>query len=509
MGCIGRNTNRACVLLLLWVVSIDCGFAAAEEDLDRIYRTLTNYMDEDDYQSALPLAGQVVDLVRRTRPSKKSEHAAALHNLALVQRQLGLFRKSEKNFNNSVQISEKLLGHQSRSLVTPLQHLGTLYYQMGDYSKSEKMLRRVQHIMHRNDGVYTMDQLPVVEGISRIYVKTNRDQEADQQQKFYYNLNKINYGEKDPRMIPAMAKLGHWLKDTGQYKEALQVFQQNLDLVTELNVDSELELVDPLREIASTMYLRGFCCPLEPLNRATDIVVRDLTIDTEDKVQALLELADMNLMKRQDRVAKELYRQAWDLMSSQSVDDSKAHAFFDAPVLLGATNRYDVDEAFTKINLGDPNSLSSFAPPQYVEVLASAKSGSSRKELPEDTRLIGAPLALCSNHVLDLIFKDKPDDLAKYHMSMEFSVDGNGQVFDVSVGGDDVPTNLREYVKNILTITRFRPRVVDGEAVTAERVRLSEHFPASPDDRKYTDSSLDPEARTVYQGCLVDAVAQI
>ncbi len=499
-------------MLLLWFVSISGCFAAAkvaqtEADLVSLHQSMRTYMDQDKYQSALPLAEQVEDLIRRIRPSKYSEHAASLHNLALVQRQLGQFRASEENFKNSIKTYDKALGNHSQSLINPLQNLAVLYYQFGDYAKSLKTLRHVQHIMHRDDGVYTMDQLPVVEGISRIYVKTNRDQEADQQQKFYYAVNKINYGGKDPRMIPVMAKYGQWLKNSGQYRQALEVFQQNLDLITELDMGSELELVAPLREIASTMYLKGNCCPLEPLNRATDIVVRDLSIDTEDKIQALLELADMNLMKRQERVAKQLYRQVWDLMSSQSLTDSEAHAFFNVPVLLGATNRFAVDQAYTKANQGDPNSLASLARPEHVQVFKYAQSDSSRKETPRSETLIGAPLELCSSHVLGLAPKTGSDDLAGYNLSLEFSVDGNGQVFDVSVDGDKVPSTLRQYVKNMLSITRFRPRVVDGEAVTAERVRISEHFPASQQQKKHTDAALDPDAHTVYQGCMMDAVA--
>jgi tetratricopeptide (TPR) repeat protein len=514
MNSFNKYPGRACVLLLLWVVSIDGCFAAgkagqSEEDLVSLHQSMRTYMDQDNYQSALPLAVQVVDLVRRIRPSNYSEHAASMQNLALVQRRLGQFRASERNFKSSIKTYDKAHGSQSLSLIGPLQNLAVLYYEFGDYTKSLKTLRRVQHIMHRDDGVHTMAQLPVIEGISRIYVKTDRDKEADQQQKFYYTLNKINYGEKDPRMIPVLAKFGHWLKNSGQYQQALDVFQQNLDLITELDMGSELELVEPLREIASTMYLKGHCCPLEPLNRATDIVVRDVSIDIEDKIVALLELADMNLMKRQERVAKQLYRQAWDLMSSKSITDAEAHAFFNEPVLLGATNRYDVDEAYTKANRGDPNSMSSFARAEYVQVLLPAQTDSSQKELPRGEILIGAPLALCSNHVLDLTPKHKPSDLRGYSLSLQFSVDGNGKVFDVNVGGDNLPSNLREYVKNILYITRFRPRVVDGEAVTAEGVRIDEHFPTNKQQRKYTGSALDPDARTVYQGCLIDAVAQL
>jgi tetratricopeptide (TPR) repeat protein len=499
---------------LVWAVLIDCGWASSkapqnEEDLVSLHRSMQTYMDREQYQQALPLAEHIVDLVQRIRPSRQAEHAASFHNLALVQKQLGQFRKSALSFKTGIKIYEKALGSQSPVLIKPLLNLGTLHYLMDDYSKSLETFRRVQHIMHRNDGVHTLDQLPVVEGISRVLVKTGRNEEADQQQKFYFAINQNNFGAKDRRMLPAMDKLGRWLKNSGQYDEALEVWQQKLELIAELDPGSELELVEPLREIASTMYLRGDCCPLEPLNRAAEIVLSDLTIDIEDKMQALLELADMNLMERQERVARQLYRQVWDMMSSKNMTDSEAHAFFDEPVLLGATNRFDVEEAYMKANNGDHSSLSSIDRPEFVEVLNVTSSTSRRDEQSRGALLIGSPLALCSNHVFGLAPNRRPDELEKYQLSLEFSVNGNGMVFDVSVAGDEVPSNLREYVKNILYITRFRPRVVDGEVVTAEGVKMSEHFFMNPLLKQHTGLTLDPEARTVYQGCLVDAVAQI
>lgn len=91
-------------------------------------------------------------------------------------------------------------------------------------------------------------------------------------------------------------------------------------------------------------------------------------------------------------------------------------------------------------------------------------------------------------------------------MSLEFSVDGYGEVYDVSVGDENVPSKLQKYVKEILYVTKFRPRMVDGDTVTTEHINLRQTFPTNP---QIVASTLDLHADTVYQGCLEGAVAQI
>ncbi len=94
-------------------------------------------------------------------------------------------------------------------------------------------------------------------------------------------------------------------------------------------------------------------------------------------------------------------------------------------------------------------------------------------------------------------------------MSLEFSVDEDGEVFNVSVRDENVPSKLQKYVKEILYVTRFRPRMVDGDTATTQHINLRQSFPTNPQPPQIAASTLDLHADTVYQGCLEGAVAQI
>lgn len=197
-------------------------------------------------------------------------------------------------------------------------------------------------------------------------------------------------------------------------------------------------------------------------------------------------------------------------MNSRSRTDGNSHGradeFFGAPVILGVSSKHDVYAAYTAVqhDYYSPSSVITHISPK--QVLKPRLSISLRKIVARDHKLIGAPLPLCSNHVLDLSQRINPEKFPNYHVSLEFSVDGYGEVYDVSVGDENVPSKLQKYVKEILYVTKFRPRMVDGDTVTTEHINLRQTFPTNP---QIAASTLDLHADTVYQGSLEGAVAQI
>jgi len=514
----GRLTDRISVLcqvlLLVWLNSINCCLAKdsqtrSRENLTRIHQIMLHHVDAGDYQAALPLAIQIVDLVRRTRPASESEQAASLFSLAVVQRHLGHVRKSERNFKDSIKIYERIHGRQSPGLISRLKQLGRLYYQMGEYTESLGTLKRAQHIIQREDGVYSINQLPIVDAISRILAETNRIEEAGQQQKFYYTINKVSYGEQDPRMIPVLSKLGHWLKRSMQHKEALRVFQEKLDLVTELGADSDVELLEPLLEIALMMYLSGSCCPRDPVNRAAAIVSKDPSIDTEDKIRVMLELGDMSLLTRQMKDAANLYSEVWNLMNIQGDSERKAKEFFAVPVLLGVSSADDAHKAYSLALRPHYRSLPNRTTIYPLQTLETAHSTWSASVTDQAKRRIGVPLSLCSNHVLNLAHKRRVEDLSEIQISFQFSVDVDGQVFDASVVDGKAPSRLQKYVLAILYNTRFRPRLVNGDGVATKRLNLNQSFPGNPQQNGSVGSPIDSGAYRIGHTCLAGAVAGI
>ena len=136
-----------------------------------------------------------------------------------------------------------------------LSHQGSLYYDTSDYELATAAFRKAQHITHRIGGVYSLEQLELIDWITLINIKTGQSRDADTQQRFYYSINLKNYGENDPRMLPAMNKMADWFKVTGQFSDAVKTYEKAL-VVIEQNELMETEKLQPLRGISTALYLK-------------------------------------------------------------------------------------------------------------------------------------------------------------------------------------------------------------------------------------------------------------
>ncbi len=156
-----------------------------------------------DFETAVTLAERAVELLENSSrdPAIKHaiKHARAIHKLANAQQAVGLLEQSEKNYHTSIQLIEALDGNYASELTRVLGDLGLFYYDRSQYQLASEAFVRVQHILHRAGGVYTLEQLKLIEWLTLINIKTLRPEEADRLQRFSYFISIRNYGEDDPR----------------------------------------------------------------------------------------------------------------------------------------------------------------------------------------------------------------------------------------------------------------------------------------------------------------------
>lgn len=494
----------------LAVLSIGCITPAAltfantpideSDQLLRVSKAMKQHLAADNFQQALPLAEKVVALVQGQKPYQPTHLVSSLHNLAIIQERVGQLSAAEENLNKSISITVDVEGKYSPGLVKPLRYLGRLHYLNQDYAESLAVLRRAQHITHRNDGVYSLDQLIIVDWITSNHLKTNAFSAADVQQRFSYRINEVNFGADDPRMIAAMTKLGNWFRNSGQLADALKIYRKSLRLLEQQGTDSDLQLIEPLRAISSTLYLQGGCCPDEPLDRALNILLNDPGSDEQDRVEALLDLADMLLLKRNGSRAKQLYQKVWRMMASDKVGKT-SEEFFSKPTRLGISQTDDVVSAFRKAkkgySRGKPDVIYLNAPAKHAPV------ADVDDEEKGQRGLIGSPLPLCYPQLLDLAKVTGKEQLANYYMDFDFTVNEDGQVVEIAVVDSNTPPKLGRYVKNMLQRTRFRPRFSEGEPVASKHMGMHQTFTIGQGMNYPSDSPLADSNAAIFQGCQI------
>lgn len=127
--------------------------------------------------------------------------------------------------------------HDSR-LVTPLKALGAHYFRKKDYRQAVTTYRRAQHLLHRNHGVQTLDQLDLVDWMATNEMLAGNIEAANTQQSFYYQLHVHAYGATDARTLPAVTRLADWYFYTRQMEEASYFYQLALDLIRRNNLNA-------------------------------------------------------------------------------------------------------------------------------------------------------------------------------------------------------------------------------------------------------------------------------
>ena len=90
------------------------------------------------------------------------------------------------------------------------------------FKEAEDSFRRAQHISHRIGGVYTPDQLKVVEHITRLDLKQGRILDADQNQAFSLLVSEHSYGKESEKLLPVLERVGAyfaapWRNDAAQW----------------------------------------------------------------------------------------------------------------------------------------------------------------------------------------------------------------------------------------------------------------------------------------------------
>ena len=134
--------------------------------------------------------------------------------------------------------------------------------------------RQAQHISHRIDGVYTQLQIPVIDALTEIHIRTNKPYQADQEQRLKLKVIEQAFGPDDEAIIPTLTKLGAYFAVRGHsfnvnvnsqtrlyrdslFRDAINMFDRSLAILEDNYGEADLRLVDPLIEMSKVRFLQG------------------------------------------------------------------------------------------------------------------------------------------------------------------------------------------------------------------------------------------------------------
>ncbi len=117
---------------------------------------------------------------------------------------------SIRQYNGAVTDIELDGGAWDGGLVEELASLGRLQQQQGNHLGAIETLDRAIHVNRINSGLYTLEQIPVVEQLIQSYMALGDWEQADIYNNYLYHVQQKAYGVDDPRLIPVLDRLATW-----------------------------------------------------------------------------------------------------------------------------------------------------------------------------------------------------------------------------------------------------------------------------------------------------------
>lgn len=361
---------------------------------------------------------------------------------------------SINQYNSAVSAIELDGGAWDDGLVEELAALGRLQQEQGDHLAAVETLDRAIHVNRINAGLYTLEQIPVVEQLIQSYIALGDWEQADIYNNYLFHVQQKAFGYNDPRLIPGLERLATWhiqafnvgygelpgirLRQSeimfnaaarmvgvhfGKNDERFITYQQNIansaylvsrnqDLMLQIdrseyrNMQQMLaEQLNEQRRIQASGFRTG--------ERALAEIVQVYSEKADEPyvlAEAITHLADWYLLFGQRRGALESYQLAWNVLQEQ-----------------------ENAEVLTQRLYGEVVPLPSFA---------------SSIEIPE---------AYYKN-------EDGTDALNFDFADLTFDVTDRGVVRNIAIDTEESEANklqLRK-LRSMVRSTRFRPLIVDG-----------------------------------------------
>jgi len=425
--------------------------ATDEERLQTEFARYRRLIQEGTLDEADTTAKRIVELAIKVYGPQSRETANALNNLGIVQHGNGQFDAAIQNFMSSVEIIEAVEDRLNSALVNPLKGLGAAQLGNGRPDEANKTFTRAAHITQVNEGPHNLDQVEILESIAETFIRLGDAKEARNVLDRIHIIN-VKHFEKNPLgLLPSLMNRADWQHRAGYYAEERTTYRRAIRIVETSAGKDDPMLIEPLRRLGESFYYvdldmsatqqQGLISTGELyFKRAARIAEKSEGIDWRERAYATLALADYYTYVGSKNRSRTVYKQVWEMLS------------------VGNDDLAQRDEWFN-----DPTPLRQDPLPTYV----------------------GTPIAGAA-----------PGELLTGRIVVDYSVSFLGRVKDLRTEAfPEEFVDMQRMVHREIRGRVYRPRVVDGVPVNAEKLRFEHQFSYSLADlealREVDDETAD------------------
>lgn len=397
---------------------------------------LTHSIEAERIDESLALGKLMVEIAESDETIDKISFARALSNYAVIQAMMGDRGVAVMQSDRAIELIEAFDPFHP-DLFNILMVRSYTENAEDLFTEAEDSLRRAQHIVHRQDGVYSRRQLPVIKAIAGVKMAQGAHLDADLEQRFNLKVSEKAYGQASEELMPTLNQLGNYFANRGAsiafnaeqeermyrdrlFREATRMFERSISIIEDKYGDTDLRLVEPLKGLARAKFKRGtgLINAERPMERALSIVRGNPATDKADHAKALVDLADLYTLTSDSR-AGDLYIEAWQLLSDDQAQEQLQYELFARPKRL-------------------------------------------HPEVPIQPVLFRHPVGV-----------EKGEEL---FVDIRFDIREDGRVRNAVIQDGNVANSDRKQMRNFVAGMRYRPRVVEGELAETEGMDLHQNY---------------------------------
>lgn len=478
--------------LLLVPVLVLCIAATAEADLSAL-----DYLYTDDIpveatavaaRSATQIVNGEIENARVSADELKSlqilEEDPAIRSRLLINYGTLLVALDSANdgvkaLMDGITALEAAEGELSAALAPGLIALGIGQISIGEVSDGEESLARAQNLLHRENGVYALQQQDIVYHQTMLALSRNDFVLADRLQRFSLLIDERNYGENSALLVPTLTRLGSYLASRGSMMQAVslgQVRPQHSFLgpsACRWGIGFQWQPCNPgiekwqAAQIEKSREAQKVYTAREALF-SESIAMFERAISIQESVAAEAAEAAEEGASRFDtlRLLSKVYLQKGDYRQAEQV-------LFRASKYASTDTSVDHDDHLeVALDLGDLLTVrsDSRASEAYLTAWRLAQSQEYREQdfFQKPQRLVpGAYRTLALEAIPEV---EAGED--GYFALVRYDVSARGRVEDIRVVEANVPGAQLRSLRNELLRSRFRPRIEDGELVETRDLKI-------------------------------------
>ncbi len=252
-----------------------------------------------------------------------------------------------------------------RQLAMPLMIRGDIRFALEDFPGALDDYSRAVHVQRVNAGLHHPDQVQAVYREASALKKIGQIDEANRREEYAYSILRKHYGAYSPDILPGLYHLADWHRRTNNVFGARRLYGQAVLIVESTEDDLSPNLIKPLEGLAYTyrierfppyysaesspsmslagsrpdlyegsrpLTLNNFPAGEQALMRI--VRIREVNKDAEPVklAEAIIDLADWNLLFEKYKLAEQLYQHAQLLLAE--AHEQASSAVFANPEML-------------------------------------------------------------------------------------------------------------------------------------------------------------------------------